>query len=148
MTILQILSIVAALFTLVGIYSYKVQSSSFTWTQNTATIVDHIVQHDNGGDLTKYFPKVSYRYEVNSKSYTCSTFRLMGNPFFGTEADANVFFKDYPIGESIDIFYDPVRPQRAIIEHVNILGAKIFLGIGITFLLGCGFFWIKKLGWF
>ncbi len=144
MTPLQIISIVSTLFLLIGIYSYKVQSSSFSWNENTGKIIDQFIQHDNSGDMTKYYPKVTYEYSVNDKSYTCSTLKLMGNTFFGSENEANIFLEKYPKGSNITLYYDPSKPSRAILEHVNIIGAWVFLGIGILMSLGCGFFWMKK----
>ena len=90
---------------------------------------------------TSYEPVVHYTYTVNGQSYTGK--RIAYSGFQGAEVTAQEKLKQYPQGGSVQVHYNPKKPQDALLEVsmdatrvYNIMGL-IFIVVGVvSFLVG------------
>jgi hypothetical protein len=81
---------------------------------------------DGERELANY-PYVTYTYDVQGTKYTHD--RLSVIPPVG-DHEVEETLRRYPVGASITVYYDPVRPENAIVER-GVAG----LGKGIVILL-------------
>jgi hypothetical protein len=81
---------------------------------------------------------VSFRYVVGQVAYTGSTLGYKyALPFFSMEQLVAVQ-RPYPVGTAVVVFYDPARPQHAVLEpgvgvgnYVTVLLTSAVLALGL-----------------
>jgi Protein of unknown function (DUF3592) len=87
-----------------------------------------------------WYPVVFPRYVVAGASYNSKNLYLNDMPGYGSEAEAQAFLTDYPVGRQFSLRYNPADPSdaAAIIEAPTWL-ILVFIGIGLI-LLAVGIF--------
>ena len=82
-----------------------------------------------------YEPVVNYTYAVNGQTYASK--RLAYSGFQGAEVSAQEKLEQYPLGGSVQVHYNPKKPQDALLEvsmdatrTYNIMGL-IFIVVGV-----------------
>ena len=87
---------------------------------------------EEGKTEKRNFARISYRYKVGAKEYTCSRLSIgedMGND------DVEGKLKRYPVGKAVEVFYNPVDPGKAVLERTLpngcLKGALIAIGLVI-----------------
>lgn len=71
-----------------------------------------------GAELpTRYWPEVEYAYAVDGEEFQGDAIRLDGlrrGPGMGDgREEAEAVLAQYPVGEAVDVYYDPKRPRTA-----------------------------------
>ena len=121
--------LVGIALTLFGIWFIALGNDAGRWPQTQGTVVSVMVRtdshHAGSPAITeeqrerrrRYFPSISYRWEVDGKTYHGSRYRL------GTTAEkhkqreqAQAAAANYRIGASIPVFYDPENPAEAVLD--------------------------------
>lgn len=84
--------------------------------------------------VKRFFPYIEYRYEANSKSY--KSINVLPGQFTESldEQWAKNWVDAYPVGRSIEVFYDPKNPKICVVErqgaHVpKDAGGTIWMGL-------------------
>jgi hypothetical protein len=72
---------------------------------------------DFEGKLFKiyYQPQLTYDYMVNGQTYTSDRLRW-DEAWFRTQAGAEQFSADYPPGTKVSVYYDPAKPELAVLN--------------------------------
>lgn len=86
-----------------------------------------------------YYYAVIYRYEVKGIAYTNDRYSLGDGPTaskrYQNRAEAIAAArKDYPVGQAIDIYYDPAEPSSSVIKPGVGFGTLVPLVLGCIFL--------------
>lgn len=109
------------------------------WPETTGQIIESTAagEWDNlNSSLTLiYKPKIAYRYVVNGQEYTG---RTIGPTEINTtlRRHAEDKIKQYPIGRTVPVFYDPFRPNDAVLQkEADSLAVASFGLVGGVFLV-------------
>jgi hypothetical protein len=96
-----------------------------SWPTTIGTILstdveDHTNQDSsNGRSTTIYYPRLSYAYRVGSRALRGERVWLSGEQFYNHREDAEAFVRNYAIGQSVPVVYDPRDPADAALLIVN-----------------------------
>ena len=98
---------------------------------------------DSHSSIT-YYPRLAYRYRVAGSTLHGSRIWFTGNQFYNDREDADAFVRDYAIGQTVPVVYDPQYPADAALLVENppwqILLATVFgllwIGLSLFFRLG------------
>lgn len=94
-------------------------------------------------------PFVEYEYTVGGRKYRCSRITI-GEKIAGTELEE--VLGRYPVGKAVTVFYDPARPERALLERTLPMGMMAQgLGCLMAFFVGgpliAALLYFNALGW-
>jgi|TARA_Y100000310_G_scaffold345155_1_gene462232 hypothetical protein len=82
---------------------------------STQGVVDRTSTH-TGRDLFTYSPRVDYTYVVSGLEYKGNSVSLYKWELFFSETSAQQRADEYPVGSTVDVFYDPIDPAWAVLE--------------------------------
>lgn len=127
-----------------GLWNLWQGASSPKWPTVTGQVVSSDLQRsrDRQGMVT-YRAEVAYKYEVGGQTYASD------RVFFGDQLQTSWAtgpvreVERYHPGSQVQVFYDPNKPSRSVLEpgapwqvYVVLFTAAAFLGFGIAVLLG------------
>lgn len=136
-----ILTLGGVALVLFGISSLKEAIASKNWPVAPGQVQSTRPQRDTSS--RKYNPTyhyaVTYRYEVEGTVYSNDRYSLGDGPTaskrFQNQGEAIAAArKDYPVGQAIDIYYDPAEPSSSVIKPGVGFGTLVPLVIGCIFL--------------
>jgi hypothetical protein len=79
-------------------------------------------------------PKITFEYAVNGKTHRGSRVSFAERI---PDAEVSGIVARYPVGKAVEVFYDPVRPSRAVLERSPPTGiARGCLGMFVVGLIG------------
>lgn len=104
--------------------------ASSHWPTTEGVVVDLWLTRRSGTHVT-------YRYEVEGREYESTQVRLVEKFFREKRSDRAA---RYPEGTRVTVWYDPLRPERAVLEPGTSRGAtaKAFVAAGIFCILSLG----------
>jgi hypothetical protein len=133
--IFTLLFILAGLGLLVlGVVRYKEGKASNHWTEVSAKVESSDVgRTKNKTAGYRYHAHVTYTYEVRGVSYTSRRVGLAGQES-GSESHAQKLLKQYPVGGTVKAYYDPARPDKAVL--IRGIGSSVWVVfvVGLVFL--------------
>jgi hypothetical protein len=97
-----------------------------------STISSYRSRNSSGTHTTMYSPDVTYEYSANGQVYQSKQISMGGiggasSPDWATSAAAK-----YPIDSTVQVFYNPAKPEEAVLEHsgggINLI-LVVILGI-------------------
>jgi hypothetical protein len=99
----------------------------------TLSQIDTYLTESDTGSTTMYHPQVSYNFTVNGAVYHSDLISL-GDYSTSDLERARKWLSPYSIGGSVKVFYDPGRPEKAVLEPGPTWGLLIpvFIGIVVT----------------
>lgn len=101
------------------------------WPATTGVIRESTVREiaGEGDEGWDHVPYIRYEYEVNGRPYVGSSLAAgLMNTGAGEEA-ARQFVRDYPVGSTVTVWYNPRDPRQSAIEkRVGASGASIVIG--------------------
>lgn len=109
--------------------------ASAAWPTADGLIVRSEVTHSTdaeGGD--SYSPEVTYTYQANDQAYANERIKF-GENSYNSRRRAEEIAASYPIGQGVNVYYDPGQPGNAVLEPGVSGGSYIVLGIGAIFIL-------------
>lgn len=120
------------------------------WPTVTGTVTASNITEstDDEGDTT-YAAKIRYAYTVGQQEYS-ATRVSMGDISTSDYDYIEAIYQRYPHGKVITVYYDPDRPDRALLEPGFSPGMWLPIGIGALFTLsGAGmaiwwFFFVRR----
>ncbi len=65
---------------------------------------------------SRYMPWITYSYEVSGKPYEGDRIRFGGRITFSSERKALAFLERFPVQKHATVYYDPRRPNVAILD--------------------------------
>ncbi len=132
----------------VGAYQIYRGRQSTQWPTVTGVItVSELGKHvdrdtDTGSTSTTYSADISYDYVVDDVAY------VNGSVYFGSmqssdPSTARLVLNRYPVEKRVTVYYNPARPQQAVLEPGIALVAWILPALGLIFAtVGGGFTWV------
>jgi Protein of unknown function (DUF3592) len=147
----------AALLIAVGAFAvYFVQRRDFKASASWPAIPGQIVSskiieeterdRDDDGrerESTTYRPDIRFAYRAGDNDYTTDTWKLGAIMGSGSPKYAEGVIGRYAAGQSVTVYYDPARPDVAVLEPANRDGAWMPLIFATAFgLAGVLFMWL------
>ena len=132
------IGIVIALF---SYHAYSTRMASNTWPTVGGVIVkSEIETHErstsNDGSQkseTVRYPKIAYEYQIDGQNYKSTRIS-----FSSSSGDAQQIVARYPQGQSVQVYYNPDHPQRAVLVPggfgftiVPYIFSAVFIMLGI-----------------
>ena len=120
----------------VGLYlrSRGRAAASQGWPETPGRVTSatmNLIEDEESGDV--YSPYVSYEYQVGGRSLSGSRIRF-GSASSRDQAKAAAVLQRYPEGKAVTVYYDPARPDEAVLER-SAAGSASYLYLGVGFLL-------------
>lgn len=114
------ISLICFLSAFLKIKKYKEMQ---TWPNVTGTINESTVRVAKSNDgsvglinpFLTIFPEVFYEYIHREQNYTNSSISINSLSFSNLKK-AESFIERYPIGENIQVYYDPSKPERSYLD--------------------------------
>jgi hypothetical protein len=120
-----------------GLPPLKYANASKAWPSVPGEITRSEVETYRKDGKTQYLPDIAYKYNIDGKNYTSSKVTVGDPPYTSNISPARRIQSEYPVGKSVDVYYDPEVPSSSAlkpgIQKNDILLAVI---IGIFPLLG------------
>jgi hypothetical protein len=122
-----------------GASAYEAYSSQFWPTTSGEIIQSSVYTYTDVYDNRTYRSKIKYGYVVNQSENAEEYFtseRVGIDPFPPTDnrAIAEASLARYPKGENVDVYYNPNRPQKSMLEPSFSLSKLIYPGMGLLVL--------------
>lgn len=108
--------------------------ASAGWPVVQGVITESEIEFSTDEDGDTWTPRVAYTYMVNGLSYENYTIKF-GETSYGSERTALEVQARYPIGQTVDVYYDPADPDRAVLEPGISGGSYIVLVTGLIFVV-------------
>ena len=142
--------VIGAAFAFFGFRSYQLGIQSKGWpATNGSVIQSEVVKRTrttgtgaNRRKVVEHIPEVAYSYSVDGQPYRSSriTFGAIN------KLNAGKTVARYPKGKRIKVFYNPQKPDQAVLAPgAGATGSLVFIGIGIGLALMGAFSSIKYL---
>ena len=121
----SVIIVIAAIF---GSLSYwygarttKKNKAAAKWPTVPGVIIsaelDSYVKYDDDGDAsTMYTPLITYKYEVEGQEYTNNRVRVQAFVATNMQSVSSKKLEEYPVGGAVDVHYDPLNPEDALLE--------------------------------
>jgi len=114
-----------------GINALKAKS----WPTTEGTVTSSQVEWNS-----KYVPKVIYTYTINTEEFTSNRIRLTNFAHYKKKEDAAKVSDKYPVDSKVTVYYNPNKPDEAILDP-GIKGEHVFM-----FLIGLLIFLAPLIG--
>jgi hypothetical protein len=119
-----------------GFWLRHMNARTTGWPMVKGRVMTSRLENDQDGNPTPY---VKYRYKVQGQEHESEQVSYqVKSARSGT--GATDLIARYPVGKSVDVFYDPDQPGRAVLER----GASnlwiALVGVGLLFL---GYAWLS-----
>lgn len=122
----------------------KMAKRSTDWSEITGTILESKIAR-TGVHRFKIKPVIKYEYEINKNKFT-NNWIIIGNLFIqATPLEIYTLIKRYPVHSATKIYYDPNRPQHAVlipgIQPIHKFFSNFFViyFIGVSLVVLTGF---------
>ncbi|MBW6467156.1 MAG: DUF3592 domain-containing protein [Brevefilum sp.] len=129
----------------------KLADSQF-WQEGEASIlaaeVERIVRRDEDSRTVTFLPRVSYTYAVEGQEFHGEQIGF-GKFEFSAAKKANAIVENHPVGENVQVFYNPLDPQEAVLERTiyrssSYLVSGVILILVMLVMIGMLIFWWLK----
>jgi len=116
----------------------KTQKSR-SWPTASGTILDSSMEahhnRDEDGDIkTTYGASIQYKYLVDGQEFQGNR-RTFTNVRTSSVRNTEKILERYPLGSSVDVFYDPDDPSSSVLEPGVGAGTYILLAVAIGFFI-------------
>lgn len=148
-----VMLLLGVLFALFGVYFIGLGNESGSWPDTQGTIESVTIRTDtdmagNAG-LTveererrrRYFPSITYRWEVDGQSYTGSRYQLgTTHEKYAEREQAVAAAAKYRTDTTITVYYDPKDPSQAVLDKSasSALWVPLLLGLLLAGMGGVG----------
>lgn len=128
--------IIAFVFLFLGLRVNRRAAASRHWRSTNGVILASYVDRrsslsSGGGRNTAFYPVVLYQYTVDGQSFRGSQ-RAFGSEIgYGWTRPAQNAVDRYPVGATVDVFYNPVNPSDAVLERRSGGSRTIFILIAV-----------------
>jgi hypothetical protein len=100
-----------------GVLSNYRDRPSLQWPKVSGTIMQSEWVYHNASRVrySYYFVRIAYAYHVNGETHVGNRVSLWNTNLRGDEYTAKNFAADHPVRSAVDIYYDPARPESAVL---------------------------------
>lgn len=101
-------------------HNKKGNAAAAAWPETSGTIITSEVDREYGDDSdATYSAGIVYTYEVDGKSYKGNRIAYASNGY-SSAADAQVVCDRFPVGATVPVYYDPAKPNKAVLERSEV----------------------------
>lgn len=86
------------------------------WSSTDGTVIESTVEKEFD-DGTYYHLKLTYRYEVDGKSYVSSRLRAQPSSVWSWAWPARHTASRYKVGSSVRVYYSAAEPHESVLER-------------------------------
>ena len=108
-------------------------SSAWPTAEGTVTSSE-VARVSNADGGVTYSPEITYEYIANNIQHEGHTIKF-GENTYDNKRKADGIVADYAIGKTVIVYYDPLEPERSVLEPGASGGSFIALAIGVLFLV-------------
>ena len=90
-------------------------SDSEGWPTTTGTVVTSEIKTQRSGDGNTYSARVIYDYVVDGTEYTSGKITVADGSS-SRSAPATRLVEQYPVGSQVDVYYNPLVPDEAVLQ--------------------------------
>jgi hypothetical protein len=109
------------------------QHASKRWLTTTGEILESNLEQDSDG----WCPNVRYVYAVDRKHYANGRlYFFLSNG--STQRDAKKHLLPYPVGKTVSVYYNPRKPEDAVLDRRMSLWRPLFWLFFASFMLIAG----------
>lgn len=135
------LLLVGLYFLVPSLLDMKEWRDSQDWPSTVGEVVDvkiEIITTSDGAD--RYAPNITYQYFVNDQMYTKRRVRVSDNSSYADEASARREADRYVADPQLIVYYDPERPERAVLDRqppdkTKMIFGGVLTGVGVILML-------------
>ncbi|MHC4082207.1 MAG: DUF3592 domain-containing protein [Planctomycetota bacterium] len=133
-----------------GVYRLRIARASGQWPTVTATIVSSDVEtRHRSGDATgmrtergfEYLPRIVYEYSANGARHRADRITF-DDLRFDSHLAAKTIADQYAPGTEVTVYYDPERPERAVLEPGLSWTAYLLPAFGAVLMLSTVGAWV------
>jgi hypothetical protein len=116
---------------------------SMSWLETVGTVRESkVVQgsnmlmsgDENGESAPVFLPEISYSYKVDGLEYTSKRLSFAGVKSYSKRENAVKAALVYPVGAQLPVFYDPKKPQEAVLDRTA-KRSILIITFGILFIV-------------
>ena len=123
-----------ALFFLWGKPTLEKAEASKNWPKVSGVIKSSTVNQSTDKDRnTSYTPNVVFEYALNGRKFTSSTIAVGSGWSSNRSSIAYQVTNKYPVGDIVEVAYDPEEPSFAVLETGAIWTTHIIYYFGLVF---------------
>ena len=113
-------------------------TASKSWPAINGIIKSSRVITNRDNDGTMYSADVVYEYLVNGQKYNSSTIRFEADFKSSNSSKAYEVINRYPEGREVQVYYNPEKPELAVLEPGAFFSSYIIWLVGLLFfIIGC-----------
>lgn len=105
---------------------------SLKWSTTDGVIISSEVQEHKDDDSTTYQANVRYQYTVRAQPYFSDQVSF-GQYGSGDPDHARSIVRRYPTGQKVSVHFNPVDPQKSVLEPGDSGASYLLLGAGTVF---------------
>lgn len=108
------------------------EQASFDWSRAEGKIeASEVIERPTPTRrLVTFEPRVTYSYRVGETEHRSERIGF-GDHFVTSRAEAEAIIATYPIGRVVEVYYDPARPEAAILEPAELGGVRLSFAVGL-----------------
>ena len=129
--------IIGLVFSITAIVNIVRGFSSKNWPTVQGKIISSDIQIQRDIRQTNYSPAILFEYFINGAKYFSNKLSFSGTS--SRLISIQRALVKYPVGTEVLVYYNPQKPQIAVLEPSVTFSAIIFLLVGITLTI-VGFF--------
>lgn len=133
-----------ALVRLARLLGQRRKSQSWPIVQGRITESSVVEEEVPGNDYSRslFVPKITYAYTVDGATFTGHRIEWFDDVGSDSRRAAQKNLANYPVGQVVNVFYDPADPASAALEPWRMKGIAIVIAVAAGAGLGCLF-----IGW-
>lgn len=127
--------LVGILLTSISLYYLKMAKNSVYWENTNGEITRSDITTSTGKNGTQYKANIHYKYEVYGIEYISKRVFYGSNISTSSKKRAQKLIDKYPVGQKVNLFFDPMKNSRAVIEPGARWEIKFFVIFSALFII-------------
>ena len=125
---------------IIALRSLRRARDSFFWPYTNGRVLSSkitIREAESGkpGGTTIHVPVIRYNYLVKGREYECKRIQIMSDYSSPSEEAVRKLLAKYPPGSEVIVYYDPARPERAVLEKGISRDIYVMMAFSVILLL-------------
>jgi hypothetical protein len=126
---------VGILLTSISLYYLKLARNSAYWENTNGEITRSDITTSTGKNGTQYKANIHYKYHVYGTEYISKRVFYGSNISTSSKKRAQKLIDKYPVGQKVNVFFDPMKNSRAVIEPGARWEIKFFVIFSALFII-------------
>ena len=126
---------VGILLTSISLYFLKMARNSAYWDNTTGEITRSDITTTTSKNGTQYKANINFKYQVYGTEHTSKRVYYGSNVSTSSKSRAQKLIDKYPLGQKVNVYYDPMKNSRAVIEPGARWELKLFVTLAALFII-------------